>query len=658
MMLLTMRWLRLPSSKTPRKKMKQFFYGLIIISLHFSCDQKSPAGPNKFSDPVIKKIYDLKDRRSTDSLYKYFIHESPVYRNEAALAFASIQDSSSLDQLGRLLTREQDTVVRASVAFAIGQTRNSHSERILLGALMRETNPRVLKELLEAYGKTTSHWQLIQPAFLRDTIKAEGLAWSVYRAGLNNATDSVATKIASMLLDQKHKYTTRLLASHYFARSGNDLDKYEEIISRAARNDKRPEVRMAAVSALRKIDNAESRNVIESILNVEKDYRVKVSAIRALQNFKFEETKKILYSSLYDKNINVGIAASEVIKAVAAADNWIEISNLTGRIDNWRIKANLYEAALKATDNKVLAEEVRGIIKQTGNLYQKAAMITALQFHTPSFEFISEQLMSADTPVVRSSAAAALSVMNRHKDFNSKLKLKFVEVCQNSMASGDPAVIGTLAETLGDTTLGYRDVVRDLNFLYDARRKLSLPKDNEAVQPLETAIAYFEKRRPSPVKNEFNNPIDWDLVESIRSDQEAVIKTTRGHIRIRLMVENAPGSVANFVKLAHDDYFDKKLFHRVVPNFVIQAGCNRGDGWGSEDYSIRSEFSPVHYKTGSVGMASAGKDTEGTQWFITHSPTPHLDGRYTLFAEVIEGIEVVNFIEVSDQIIDVEITQK
>ncbi|OYT19163.1 MAG: peptidylprolyl isomerase, partial [Nitrospira sp. UW-LDO-01] len=82
-------------------------------------------------------------------------------------------------------------------------------------------------------------------------------------------------------------------------------------------------------------------------------------------------------------------------------------------------------------------------------------------------------------------------------------------------------------------------------------------------------------------------------------------------------------------------------------------GCNRGDGWGSEDYSIRSEFTARHYTEGSVGMASAGKDTEGTQWFITHSPTPHLDGRYTIFAITESGMDVVDQIEVGDKILSV-----
>jgi cyclophilin family peptidyl-prolyl cis-trans isomerase/HEAT repeat protein len=637
--------------------MKRFFQVLLIIALHFSCEQ-SPEGLNKFSDPVIRKIYDLKDRRLSDSLYQYFNHESSDYRNEAVLAFASIQDSAALDQLGRLMTREQDTVVRKSLAFAIGQLRNTHSERIMLGALMRESHPSVLKEMLEAYGKATSHWQPIQPSFIEDIEKAEGLAWSIYRAGLNNATDSVANRIASRLLQDKHKYNTRLLAAHYFARSGKDFDSYFKVISQTAHRDPSPEVRMACVSALGKITTSESLKVIETSLQNEVDPRIKVNAIRALQKFPFDDTKKILYASLYNKNVNVGIAASEAIKAVSASSDWIEVSNLTERVQNWRIKANLYEAALKAAEHEAVVNEVKEVIQQTANPYQKAAMITALQSTVSTFDLVAEELIKADTPVVRLACASTLSAMNQSKHFSKQLKLKFAEISKKAMASGDPAVIGTLAATLGDSALQYRGVISDFQFLNDAREKLTLPKDNEAIQPLEIAIAYFERRRPVPVKNEFNNPLDWELIQMIKPQQEAIIKTSRGHIRVRLKVEDAPGSVANFLKLARADYFDKKLFHRVVPNFVIQAGCNRGDGWGSEDYSIRSEFAPVHYTTGSMGMASAGKDTEGTQWFITHSPMPHLDGRYSLFAEVIDGMTVVNLIEASDQIIDVEILEK
>jgi cyclophilin family peptidyl-prolyl cis-trans isomerase len=89
----------------------------------------------------------------------------------------------------------------------------------------------------------------------------------------------------------------------------------------------------------------------------------------------------------------------------------------------------------------------------------------------------------------------------------------------------------------------------------------------------------------------------------------------------------------------------------VVPNFVIQSGCPRGDGFGSLGFTIRSEVGDTYYNDeGYVGMASAGLHTEGTQFFITHSPTPHLDGRYTIFAKVIEGMDVVHKISIGDTI--------
>ena len=117
----------------------------------------------------------------------------------------------------------------------------------------------------------------------------------------------------------------------------------------------------------------------------------------------------------------------------------------------------------------------------------------------------------------------------------------------------------------------------------------------------------------------------------------------------------APLTVMHFVKLAEKKFYDGQYFHRVVPNFVIQAGDPDGTGWGGPGYSIRSEFSDKPYERGSVGMASAGKDTEGSQWFICHSPQPHLEGRYTVFGKVRNGLDVVDKIQVGDKIISVRI---
>ena len=225
---------------------------------------------------------------------------------------------------------------------------------------------------------------------------------------------------------------------------------------------------------------------------------------------------------------------------------------------------------------------------------------------------------------------------------------------KGAILDADLGVISIIASCLADSTLDYKSVITDYSFLQEAKKKLTLPRDNEALQPLDEALAYFEGRqKPTAPKNEFNHPINWDLVKSISKNQCVQIVTDKGEITLSLLVEEAPGSVANFVDLVNQKYFDGKFMHRVVPNFVIQTGCNRGDGFGSEAYSIRSEFSLRRYEEGSVGMASAGKDTEGTQWFITHSPTPHLDGGYTLFAKVESGMDAVHKIEVGDKILSV-----
>jgi len=130
----------------------------------------------------------------------------------------------------------------------------------------------------------------------------------------------------------------------------------------------------------------------------------------------------------------------------------------------------------------------------------------------------------------------------------------------------------------------------------------------------------------------------------------AVVTTTKGSFTIELLPEDAPLTVDNFVQLARRGYYRGIVFHRVVPNFVIQDGDPRGDGNGGPGYAIRCEVNEVPYDRGAVGMALSGKDTGGSQWFVTHSPQPHLDGGYTVFGRVVAGMNVVDAIVRGDVI--------
>ena len=138
---------------------------------------------------------------------------------------------------------------------------------------------------------------------------------------------------------------------------------------------------------------------------------------------------------------------------------------------------------------------------------------------------------------------------------------------------------------------------------------------------------------------------------------QAVVTTDKGAFTIELLPADAPLNVDNFVTLAQRGYFNNITFHRVVPNFVIQGGDPRGDGNGGPGYQIRCEINEAPYNRGAVGMALSGKDTGGSQWFVTHAPQPHLDGGYTVFGRVTQGMEVVDRIARGDRILSVNVTE-
>ena len=141
------------------------------------------------------------------------------------------------------------------------------------------------------------------------------------------------------------------------------------------------------------------------------------------------------------------------------------------------------------------------------------------------------------------------------------------------------------------------------------------------------------------------------------SDLTADIKTNRGTIHLKLFADKTPKTVANFANLAKRGYYDGLTFHRVIPDFMIQGGCPNGDGRGGPGYKFEDEIVSglKHDRPGILSMANAGPGTNGSQFFITHLPTPHLDGKHAVFGEVTKGQNVVNAIAKGDKITTFEI---
>lgn len=627
-------------------------FAIAAVLILASCGNKKTL-LNKFNNPDILKIADLQDRRSSDSLQRYFIGP---YRKEAVMAIASTQDTTLIPVVGNMLQTDTSQQVREACAFALGQMKNVKAEPFLIAALEKAKGKEV-ELVLESLGKVSTDAILPKSIDTTDVHVARGDSWRLYRLGLRGKGNGVLKRALFYL--KSNDLETRLAAAHFFNRSSIDIDTTNaeafETLRSALSTDSSADVRMALALSLRKWKTKGSLDKLTTLALGDNDYRVRVNAIRALQAFDLKKTFNVLQQALGDQNINTAIMASEVLKANATEPYWKVLAAQAQAAENFRVQANLYEAVLIADPNKELTDEVMRVIKVSNNPYQKALLITALQHSPIASTFIATQLFSSDVPVVRSTAAAALVAINKSKSFDKHQQEQFNGYYLKAMTMSDPAVIGTIASALSDPDLGYKQQLKDFSFLYAARKKLSIPRDHEALQPLVQAIAYFEGKKAEDLLTKFNHPIHWELAKQIPTHQEAVIKTSKGDITIHLLIEEAPGSVVNFIELARSHYFDGKAFHRVVPNFVIQGGCHRGDGWGSEDYSIRSEFSMRKYKTGSVGMASAGKDTEGTQWFISHSPTPHLDGGYSIFAEVSSGMDVVHHIEMGDTILEVKL---
>jgi cyclophilin family peptidyl-prolyl cis-trans isomerase len=138
------------------------------------------------------------------------------------------------------------------------------------------------------------------------------------------------------------------------------------------------------------------------------------------------------------------------------------------------------------------------------------------------------------------------------------------------------------------------------------------------------------------------------------TDYYATFHTAKGPIKVKLFAEEAPITVNNFVFLARQGYFDGTTFHRVIKNFMVQGGDPTGTGTGGPGYRIKDEFHPTlrHNRPGILSMANAGPNTGGSQFFITHTATPHLDGKHAVFGEVVEGMDVVNAIRERDPMRD------
>ena len=485
-------------------------------------------------------------------------------------------------------------------------------------------------------------------------------------------------------------------------------------------NDADPVVRANAARVLGAAEDVVSLDVLGARVSNDKDERVRVSSIRALGSLKDARAAAPLIGRANILMSSYRAAKAGGVEHPRETNELLEIASSLGRLlantsDEralaWlrafresektspevevafaRLAPFVYlrETPLdKSADERHRAEMMRDW-RRVSALAQGLAEVAGITAAAAGSGIVSLQ---ADAQIILRSwiddpalpSHAAPDVLRALAAFKAN---DLGQVLRKQMSAKDVVVRATAAELLGELPpdeatarqltealpVAARDELNDAALsILDSLAKQKMPAANEAIKTMldsqdtlvrRRAVALLKANGAGDFSQRIaglaprNSAADYArALERTSKSVRAVVNTDKGAFTIELLAHDAPLNVDNFVQLARKGYFDNITFHRVVPNFVIQGGDPRGDGNGGPGYQIRCEINEVRYDRGAVGMALSGKDTGGSQWFVTHSPQPHLDGGYTVFGRVVEGLEVVDKIVRGDRIKSISVTE-
>lgn len=629
-----------------------------------------------FRSSLYKSVYDHQVAQQIDSLLQFTSHEDPTVRYLVARAFSSYQNGEALDSLYKLLN-DPDQKVSSAAAYSLGQIKDGRAVNSLLQSFKAQDTSRIYNDhnatVLEAVGKLADSTLLnsiatVSSYGVHDTTLLLGQTRAIYQAALRGIlTDDMKKNVLDKVTEVKYPESVRTIAANVLLRNPDvDITGYEQRLW-AVYTDAAPEIRMALAPVISKITDAEIRKGYVASLATESDYRVLVNMIRSLKDMPYIDVIEPVIDLLKHKNEHVALEAAQYMIDNGIASDAIIYKNFIPKDATPKVKYKVKSAILKHLPNyyirskDLVKKELLDSLNRTDDAYQKVAIMDALSYDARNYKSIIG-LYDVKDPVVASSAMTALKNIVESDGFlksygrNKRVKREIIDSLKVFLEKGDAganAVIGTILSKEDNV---FKGEIEDPSFLKLAMQKAKLPQEIETYNELNKAVAYLTDSQYVPKILSQAKQIDWKLLNSYGDTIYAIIKTGKGSIKLKLFPDLAPHSVANFIELSNSQFYDNRYVHRVVPNFVIQDGCPRGDGYGSLDYSIRTEVPQIYYEdAGYIGMASAGLHTEGTQWFITHSPTMHLNGRYTIFGKVTEGMDTVHDIQVGDKIIDISI---
>lgn len=633
----------------------------------------------------VQKIYDWRDRGMVDSLYTGLQLRDATLRYLSALAFASpmpIPDSTAAVKALAPLLQDPVEEIRIAAAFSLGQLRHPAAEKPLSDAFERNDSlsqhQLFNSTVLEAVGKCGGAGALKNMARIStyktsDTLLQEGQCRGLYYFGLRGLTDPEGTnRMVEYVANTRVPAHVRLLAGHYLSRAKNVAPDSAQatLMAAALVRSAEPEVRAVLARALGRSKTGPAFGILSKTIQSETDWRVQCEIIKSLAAFDRDTTRSLVISQIGHANVHVARTAAEFFIENGQqrdGDYYWRISREQPNLP-WEARVALFQASNRWLAGTAQVESrdfvnyrLREMFLQAKNPYERAACLQALAEFGWQYRWIHEKGFADPHPAVRNSAVTALNKILRAPDFyrtfgegGRNARREIHAFLREAIDTGDPGLIAEASSGLQVKAMDFRSLRDTLRLpaFYAALGKLKLPRDYESYDSLAKAIAFFENKPapPAPVVN-WNHPIDWERLTVVSAASEVTLRTAKGSIVLELYPQWAPGTVAGFLELATTGFFDGKNFHRIVPDFVVQGGCPRGDGYGAPEFSLRTEIGVTRYESaGLLGMASAGANTEGSQFFITHSPTPHLSGKYTIFGRVKQGQDIVDQLQMGDLI--------
>jgi len=630
----------------------------------FSCLQMQ-------ENEVIKEIRMFEFQRVSDSnaFEKFVKNENIKIRVTTSDAIAKIGNPVHLPILLELLKDTDSTVVKKTI-FALGQIGDQDS---LLVSLLKEDrfNPYT-KQIITALGVTKSDRSLsvLLEALESelDTLKISALQTITFLASDNNIHNGIRN-----YLDHPN-HTLSGTAAYYFSRHPNS-----SVVSSLIRANIQPgtlwdKYRLKALQrSLRKyhIQRGDSvlfdslkHRIVSDLKNKFGSWQHQLYELSILQHYQDSTSYKLIANYLTNSNHHLRLAAINAIVKFDTIDATSTLLQVYQEAD-WSDKGHIILAL--ARDNP---EMIYNLIQQNldkGHTYFKQLLLQSLAAirNNMSIRQLRQFLL---VPNIRLKITA----------YQELLKGGYIGYQQTKdfLLSGDIALTSIAAQSI----ISHPDWARydDLSNAYalfaeprDAETMLALLDamnrvvSDESIQFIQNVYknttSYMIARKTQEILKNLNislppkaEPhINLHIPEQMIFQEEkikATIETSRGNILIELLPGIAPATVSNFIDLVKKGYYNNLLFHRVVPDFVIQGGDPRGDGWGGPGYAIPSENNEVPFERGTIGMATSGNDTGGSQFFICHSEQPHLNRHYTVFGKVLAGMDVVDKIEIDDKI--------